>query len=115
MIFHVFPGGPGVAAYVAAKFAIRGLTQCLGTSCFGVSVPSPMLMSLARLTAIELVEHKITVNTYAPGVIMTPAGNSSSALVTRFKSETNLFAEQSLHMQPWTRRMEGLWEHIQNT
>ncbi|KAH9932234.1 NAD-P-binding protein [Fomitopsis serialis] len=43
-------GGPAAAAYVAPKFAIRGLTQCL---------------------AIELAPHKITVNTYAPGVILT--------------------------------------------
>jgi len=47
-------GGPEVAAYVATKFAIRGLTQCL---------------------AIELAPHKITVNTYAPGVILTPMTN----------------------------------------
>jgi len=44
-------GGPDSSAYVATKFAIRGLTQCL---------------------AIELAPHNITVNTYAPGVILTP-------------------------------------------
>ncbi|KAH9932272.1 NAD-binding protein [Fomitopsis serialis] len=44
-------GGPNSSAYVATKFAIRGLTQCL---------------------AIELAPHNITVNTYAPGVILTP-------------------------------------------
>ncbi|KZT68388.1 acetoin reductase family protein [Daedalea quercina L-15889] len=44
-------GGPMAAAYVASKFAVRGLTQCL---------------------AIELAPHHITVNTYAPGVILTP-------------------------------------------
>ncbi|KAH9932271.1 NAD(P)-binding protein [Fomitopsis serialis] len=42
---------PDSSAYVATKFAIRGLTQCL---------------------AIELAPHNITVNTYAPGVILTP-------------------------------------------
>ncbi|KZT73884.1 NAD(P)-binding protein [Daedalea quercina L-15889] len=47
-------GGPEVSAYVATKFAIRGLTQCL---------------------AIELAPHKITVNTYAPGVILTQMTN----------------------------------------
>ncbi|OCH90206.1 NAD-P-binding protein [Obba rivulosa] len=39
------------AAYCASKFAIRGLTQC---------------------TALELKLHNITVNAYAPGIIMTP-------------------------------------------
>ncbi|TFY69562.1 hypothetical protein EVJ58_g355 [Rhodofomes roseus] len=44
-------GGPQVCGYSASKFAIRGLTQCL---------------------AIELAAHKLTVNTYTPGVILTP-------------------------------------------
>ncbi|EPS95067.1 NAD-binding protein [Fomitopsis schrenkii] len=44
-------GGPVAASYVASKFAVRGLTQCL---------------------ALELAPHHITVNTYAPGVILTP-------------------------------------------
>uniref|UniRef100_A0A5K1K2A6 Probable 3-oxoacyl-[acyl-carrier-protein] reductase oxidoreductase (EC) n=1 Tax=Ganoderma boninense TaxID=34458 RepID=A0A5K1K2A6_9APHY len=38
------------SAYVASKFAIRGLAQCV---------------------ALELREHKITVNTVAPGLIVT--------------------------------------------
>ncbi|KAH9836304.1 uncharacterized protein C8Q71DRAFT_858293 [Rhodofomes roseus] len=44
-------GGNAAAAYSAPKFAIRGLTQSLAT---------------------ELKSHHITVNTYAPGVILTP-------------------------------------------
>ncbi|ETW75783.1 hypothetical protein HETIRDRAFT_481275 [Heterobasidion irregulare TC 32-1] len=39
-----------LTAYCASKFAIRGLTQCL---------------------ALELAEHNITVNAYAPGIIPT--------------------------------------------
>ncbi|KAI0724854.1 hypothetical protein C8Q72DRAFT_877690 [Fomitopsis betulina] len=44
-------GGPAAASYVASKFAVRGLTQCL---------------------ALELAPHHITVNAYSPGVILTP-------------------------------------------
>ncbi|CCM05104.1 uncharacterized protein FIBRA_07311 [Fibroporia radiculosa] len=44
-------GHPSTSAYCATKFAVRGLTQSL---------------------ALELTEHKITVNAYAPGVIHTP-------------------------------------------
>lgn len=41
-------GGPLASAYSTTKFAIRGLTQS---------------------AALELAQHKITVNTYAPGLI----------------------------------------------
>lgn len=62
-------GGPEVSAYVASKFAVRGLTQSLG------ACPCPYAirgrLSFSSL-AIELAPHKITVNTYAPGVILTP-------------------------------------------
>ncbi|RPD59188.1 NAD-P-binding protein [Lentinus tigrinus ALCF2SS1-7] len=44
-------GFPSATAYVASKFAVRGLAQCVAT---------------------ELWEHNITVNTYAPGVAATP-------------------------------------------
>ncbi|PCH44763.1 NAD(P)-binding protein [Wolfiporia cocos MD-104 SS10] len=43
-------GSKFVSAYCASKFAVHGLTQSLAT---------------------ELAEHKITMNTYAPGVILT--------------------------------------------
>jgi len=43
-------GYAGVSAYSSSKFAVRGLTQC---------------------AALELGEHGITVNAYAPGVIQT--------------------------------------------
>ncbi|OBZ77781.1 Diacetyl reductase [(S)-acetoin forming] [Grifola frondosa] len=42
---------PNAAAYNASKFAVRGLTQC---------------------AALELAKYNITVNSYAPGVILTP-------------------------------------------
>ncbi|KAI0031754.1 hypothetical protein K488DRAFT_78877 [Vararia minispora EC-137] len=44
-------GSPGLSAYSASKFAIRGLSQT---------------------AALELRRHRITVNTYAPGMIDTP-------------------------------------------
>ncbi|KAJ8587340.1 short chain oxidoreductase [Rhizopogon salebrosus TDB-379] len=44
-------GAPGAAAYCASYFAVRGLTQS---------------------AAIELGKHNITVNSYAPGLVMTP-------------------------------------------
>jgi len=43
-------GWGGISAYSASKFAVRGLTQCL---------------------SIELAPHNITVNAYAPGIVMT--------------------------------------------
>jgi len=43
-------GSAGLGAYSSSKFAVRGLTQC---------------------AALELGEHGITVNAYAPGVIQT--------------------------------------------
>ncbi|KZT70479.1 NAD(P)-binding protein [Daedalea quercina L-15889] len=42
-------GIPSLPAYAASKFAVRGLTQC---------------------AALELAPHKITVNAYAPGAII---------------------------------------------
>ncbi|EIW76784.1 NAD(P)-binding protein [Coniophora puteana RWD-64-598 SS2] len=44
-------GHPNQVAYCAAKFAVRAITQC---------------------AAIELGQHGITVNAYAPGAIVTP-------------------------------------------
>ncbi|KAH9917346.1 uncharacterized protein B0H18DRAFT_958420 [Fomitopsis serialis] len=46
-------GWGGISAYSASKFAVRGLTQCL------------------YAPAIELAQHNITVNAYAPGIVMT--------------------------------------------
>ncbi|KZT70393.1 NAD(P)-binding protein [Daedalea quercina L-15889] len=43
-------GWGGISAYSASKFAVRGLTQCL---------------------SIELAKHNITVNCYAPGIVVT--------------------------------------------
>ncbi|KAJ8593323.1 short chain oxidoreductase [Rhizopogon salebrosus TDB-379] len=50
-------GLPGGTAYSASKFAVRGLTQS---------------------TAVELGKYGITVNSYAPGSIMTPMTKTSS-------------------------------------
>jgi meso-butanediol dehydrogenase / (S,S)-butanediol dehydrogenase / diacetyl reductase len=44
-------GGDWVSAYVASKFAVRGLTQSV---------------------ALELVQHGITANVYSPGMVDTP-------------------------------------------
>lgn len=48
-------GPKGIAAYSVSKFAIRGLTQS---------------------TARELADHNITVNAYAPGLILSPMTTS---------------------------------------
>ncbi|OCH91287.1 NAD(P)-binding protein [Obba rivulosa] len=48
-------GCPMVSAYCSSKFAVRGLTQSL---------------------ACELAQHNITVNAYAPGVILTAMTNN---------------------------------------
>jgi len=48
-------GCPMVSAYCSSKFAVRGLTQSL---------------------ACELAQHKITVNAYAPGLILTAMTNN---------------------------------------
>jgi len=62
-------GQPLSAAYSASKFAIRGLTQT---------------------AALELGKHKITVNSYAPGVIETPMSISLSGhLPTMDKEATD--------------------------
>ncbi|KAF5348987.1 hypothetical protein D9757_013464 [Collybiopsis confluens] len=54
-------GGELNGPYAASKFAVRGLTQC---------------------AALELAEHNITVNAYAPGFIATP-------MVSNFTGETD--------------------------
>ncbi|KAJ7162795.1 acetoin reductase family protein [Mycena crocata] len=56
-------GVPNMSAYSASKFAIRGITQSAGK--FGAAFFFPFV-------AQEWGEHKITVNAYCPGLIMTP-------------------------------------------
>ncbi|KZT10215.1 NAD(P)-binding protein [Laetiporus sulphureus 93-53] len=53
-------GNTNLSAYAATKFGVRGLTQ-----------------ALTRTTALELAQHNITVNTYAPGLIATPMSKYS--------------------------------------
>jgi len=61
-------GHPLMGAYCASKFAVRGLTQSAGKdrSCCSV-LKFPLIKS-----ALELGRYRITVNSYAPGVIDTP-------------------------------------------
>lgn len=54
---HGKRGSKFLSAYSATKFAIRGLTQS---------------------TSQELAEHNITVNSYAPGIILTPLTKSDA-------------------------------------
>lgn len=60
----------GFFAYTASKFGVRGLTQSVGER-----ANLPAAVHYATLTlqtpALDLAEHKITVNAYAPGVINT--------------------------------------------
>ena len=55
------------SAYVASKFAIRGLAQCAGWS-YGFATVNHTEQYFA---ALELRKHNITVNTVAPGAIAT--------------------------------------------
>ncbi|KAJ3487495.1 hypothetical protein NLI96_g3496 [Meripilus lineatus] len=58
-----------MSAYSASKFAVRGLTQAVGETQFDSEVePLFMVGNIAQ----ELRPHKITVNCYAPGFILTP-------------------------------------------
>jgi NAD(P)-dependent dehydrogenase (short-subunit alcohol dehydrogenase family) len=61
-------GLPYAAHYSAAKFAIRGLTQAVGTSMFVFSISRQLTFNG---TAQEVGKHGITVNTYAPGMSFT--------------------------------------------
>lgn len=54
-------GGDWVAAYVASKFAVRGLTQSV---------------------ALELAPHGITANVYSPGMVDTPMYQEIDRMVT---------------------------------
>ncbi len=60
---------PGGLSYVMSKFAMRGLTQTAGNDCGRSYV---FLLASDWLKAVELGEHNITVNAYAPGFILTP-------------------------------------------
>jgi NAD(P)-dependent dehydrogenase (short-subunit alcohol dehydrogenase family) len=66
--------------YCISKAAVRSLTQTTGTS------TSHLGVAILRepTTALELREHNITVNAYAPGVIDTPM--SMFILDPRFES-----------------------------
>ncbi|KAH9835355.1 uncharacterized protein C8Q71DRAFT_837214 [Rhodofomes roseus] len=55
-------GWGGLSAYSASKFAVRGLTQCL---------------------SLELSKHNITVNCYAPGIVMTQMAQDLGAGLAR--------------------------------
>ncbi|EMD34712.1 hypothetical protein CERSUDRAFT_97294 [Gelatoporia subvermispora B] len=56
-----------LAAYTVSKFAVRGLTQAL---------------------SLELRQHNITVNAYAPGIIMTPLADHPDDTVNGGKGST---------------------------
>ncbi|KAI0727482.1 hypothetical protein C8Q72DRAFT_840256 [Fomitopsis betulina] len=55
-------GWGGISAYSASKFAVRGLTQCL---------------------SLELAKHNITVNCYAPGIVVTQMAQDLGAGLAR--------------------------------
>lgn len=65
-----------MTAYSASKFAVRGLTQATGMKPVTAiqSVVLNVVLSLHFLSAQELRPHKITVNSYAPGLVATPMG-----------------------------------------
>ena len=60
-------GHPAASAYSASKFAVRGLTQTAGKDRTFI-----VLLLIRTAPALELGRYKITVNSYAPGVIETP-------------------------------------------
>ena len=64
---------PEISVYSSTKFAVRGLTQAAGPSFPSfkkVHVADRIRPSTRK--AQELGKHNITVNAYAPGVILTP-------------------------------------------
>lgn len=63
-----------MTAYSASKFAVRGLTQATGRACFLVFYTSTNVLYPTK--ALELRPHKITVNAYAPGMVLTPMSTS---------------------------------------
>ncbi|OAX38618.1 NAD(P)-binding protein [Rhizopogon vinicolor AM-OR11-026] len=77
-------GTPGCAAYCASKFAVRGLTQS---------------------AALELGKYSITVNSYAPGLIMTPmaleiADRSGKSTSDETEKETWTYNTQLIGNRP---------------
>ena len=69
-------GNALLGAYSSSKFAVRGLTQCAGE----YFDPTDRIYSLVHnihQPALELGEHGITVNAYAPGIIQTDMSTSN--------------------------------------
>ena len=64
-------GTTNLAAYSATKFAVRGLTQTVGEQ---REKTLATIQSPITCAALELAPHKITVNAYAPGFIITDLG-----------------------------------------
>lgn len=64
--------------YVASKFAVRGLTQALCKDHFSFSASLPMADMASLFLAVEMAPHKVTVNAYCPGLILTPMGEDAS-------------------------------------
>ncbi|CCM01236.1 uncharacterized protein FIBRA_03284 [Fibroporia radiculosa] len=93
-------GQASASAYCATKFAVRGLTQSLGDL---TCIMTLLVLTLMHFdTALELAEHKITVNAYAPGTVDTPMSRGFLGdewfLNTRQRGEMNpsVFAEPTV-------------------
>lgn len=76
--------------YVASKFAVRGLTQALCKDHFSFSASLPMADMASLFLAVEMAPHKVTVNAYCPGLILTPMGEDAS--LTPRNDRTNQLA-----------------------
>lgn len=91
LTYDVQPGAPFLAAYSAAKFAVRGLTQVSGE----YIAMYASRYSLTTNAAQELHPHSITVNCYAPSFIKTELSKPSHEVHVSGKKSLSAMSSRS--------------------